>query len=365
MCRSLFSPRTVIVTALIAWGVAFASGNELLINGSIIDGRTFEDLITEYHTYNPRIWPSNENHNNGGTIYFVQRLANGRSSQTVPADTGIFLSLASSLEWDGSSECLDGPGWDPLSNMIERTDQRLVGHDPRIWLNGEEIQFDWAAARVNLGHQVYYPPGTTGPCIDVEEGPVPRRAGSSGIYAYIPPFPEPGVYTLEYFSPQTDGSNPLRTREFIVQDGLIGDLNRSGAIDAADIDMISIGVREGSVDRLLDRDLNGIVDSDDLSKWLADAGISNGDTDLNGTVDFTDFLALSSAFGGEGGWGNGDFDGNGTVEFPDFLALSDNFGSSTQAAAVPEPAGIGIAVVGALVALGARVQRATPMEVTS
>ena len=71
-----------------------------------------------------------------------------------------------------------------------------------------------------------------------------------------------------------------------------------------------------------------------------------GDTDLNQTVDFSDFLALSEAFGGEGGWAQGDFDGSGDIAFPDFLALSDNFGSSVAAspATVPEPSTLTFAV---------------------
>lgn len=79
---------------------------------------------------------------------------------------------------------------------------------------------------------------------------------------------------------------------------------------------------------------DGDFDSDDLA--LANTLI--GDTNLDGTVTFSDFLALSAGFGNAGGWAEGDFDGNGQVEFPDFLALSGNFGqTSVAAASVPEP----------------------------
>ena len=57
------------------------------------------------------------------------------------------------------------------------------------------------------------------------------------------------------------------------------------------------------------------------------AGSVFGDTDLDGDVDFQDFLNASSAFGQEGaGWAGGDFDGNGTVEFADLLVVFSNFG---------------------------------------
>ena len=64
-----------------------------------------------------------------------------------------------------------------------------------------------------------------------------------------------------------------------------------------------------------------------------------GDTDLDGSVNFADFLQLSGNFGNAADWSTGDFDGDGTAGFSDFLALSSNFGRSEAAAAsVPEPA---------------------------
>lgn len=52
-----------------------------------------------------------------------------------------------------------------------------------------------------------------------------------------------------------------------------------------------------------------------------------GDANLDGLVDFSDFLQLSSNYGLENSsWSQGDFDGNGTVNFEDFLLLSNNFG---------------------------------------
>lgn len=52
-----------------------------------------------------------------------------------------------------------------------------------------------------------------------------------------------------------------------------------------------------------------------------------GDTDLDGDVDFADFLALSRNFEDGPGktWADGDFTGDGQVLFADFLILSGNF----------------------------------------
>lgn len=54
-----------------------------------------------------------------------------------------------------------------------------------------------------------------------------------------------------------------------------------------------------------------------------------GDINTDGSVDFADFLTLSSNFGKSNAVAaDGDIDGDGTVGFADFLALSANFGDS-------------------------------------
>ena len=51
-----------------------------------------------------------------------------------------------------------------------------------------------------------------------------------------------------------------------------------------------------------------------------------GDCDLDGDVDFQDFLHLSTNFGAtDAAWADGDFDVDGDVDFADFLALSAAF----------------------------------------
>ena len=62
-----------------------------------------------------------------------------------------------------------------------------------------------------------------------------------------------------------------------------------------------------------------------------------GDANLDGTVDFDDFMELSKNFGQEGTWSEGDFDADGKIEFDDFLTLSANFGNSIGAAATITP----------------------------
>ena len=59
-------------------------------------------------------------------------------------------------------------------------------------------------------------------------------------------------------------------------------------------------------------------------------GTRRGDTNLDGRVDFQDFLILSTNFGQTSGWSGGDFDADGTVAFADFLLLSTSFGFDAE-----------------------------------
>ena len=131
---------------------------------------------------------------------------------------------------------------------------------------------------------------------------------------------------------------------------ILGDFNRDGALATDDLDALSAAIRAGHTELLYDVDGNGQVDARDRIFWIRDASTSHtfvGDSNLDGIVDFADFLALSAGFGTTGGWANGDFDGNGEVSFPDFLALSENFGHATPTnAPVPEPSSLFVLLFG-------------------
>lgn len=74
-----------------------------------------------------------------------------------------------------------------------------------------------------------------------------------------------------------------------------------------------------------------------------------GDLDQNGTVGFGDFIILSQNYGRAASDSlEGDIDCDGRVAFGDFIVLSQTFGQSAPiAAAVPEPAGVVMLLVGA------------------
>lgn len=119
----------------------------------------------------------------------------------------------------------------------------------------------------------------------------------------------------------------------------------------------------------LDCNESGLVDKDDIAcataetieQTLETAGVIAGDLDLNGTVEFADFLTLADSFGdpAKGGvYANGDIDLNGAIEFADFLKLADNFGQgASPAQVVPEPHNLlGTLALGALLGVALRMR---------
>lgn len=117
-----------------------------------------------------------------------------------------------------------------------------------------------------------------------------------------------------------------------------GDFNADGALDAADLDLLTESV--GATDLAFDLTGDDVIDGADRRFWVEELkGTSFGDADLNEVVEFADFMALSGRFGEGGGWAEGDFDGSGEVTFLDFLMLASNFSGDADSlnAAVPEP----------------------------
>ena len=123
---------------------------------------------------------------------------------------------------------------------------------------------------------------------------------------------------------------------------IAGDVTNDAVLDHNDIDALSDAVRHGDYEELYDLNQDGLVDDFDRIVWTSEAGTFPGDFDLNGRVEFVDFLTLSDHFGLPGNWRQGDADGDRTIDFPDFLSLSRNFGGDAgidpaTATSVPEP----------------------------
>ena len=135
-------------------------------------------------------------------------------------------------------------------------------------------------------------------------------------------------------SPELTG---FAIRSFALLPGLDGDFDASKELGVADINLLTQEILAGGENRALDLTGDALVDEADRVAWVERlAATSFGDADLNGSVDFADFLTLSSNFGQAGTWELGDFNGNGQVDFADFLLLSDSFGQ-LAVTAIPEP----------------------------
>ena len=154
------------------------------------------------------------------------------------------------------------------------------------------------------------------------------------------------------------------------------DLNIDGFCNGSDLTEetlfqinLAVGSRSDSATATYDLTGDGVVNSEDLAFWLADAATRNGfesvflagDADLDGNVDFVDFLAVASNFGrSRRDWERGNFDGDGDVDLSDFLAMSENFGATVAPSAaqqVPEPSGFYLAAIALLVSIGYRTSR--------
>ena len=127
-------------------------------------------------------------------------------------------------------------------------------------------------------------------------------------------------------------------------EGLVGDFDAMNGLDINDINALVEQIESGGGDTGFDVNNDNMVNGEDVTTWLGLKSTADGktfapgDTDLNGSVEFADFLNLSGNFGQAGNWGDGNFDGANGVDFADFLALSGNFGAGAAATqSVPEP----------------------------
>jgi T5SS/PEP-CTERM-associated repeat protein len=88
------------------------------------------------------------------------------------------------------------------------------------------------------------------------------------------------------------------------------------------IDNGALGIPLGTVDGV-DVDVNSIFVAPELL----------GDANVDGTVNFADFVALSDNYGRAGrGWTGADFDGDGMTNFADFAVLSNHYGQTFSGA---------------------------------
>jgi hypothetical protein len=121
--------------------------------------------------------------------------------------------------------------------------------------------------------------------------------------------------------------------------GVGGDFDRNGVLDMSDLLALTDVVDAGSNDPRFNLTGDEVVNLIDRDTWITKIKKTTlGDANLDGRVEFSDFLALSKNYGQPGDWAAGDFDGDRQIQFPDFLILSENYGRGSMATtSVPEP----------------------------
>jgi len=156
-----------------------------------------------------------------------------------------------------------------------------------------------------------------------------------------------------------DGENSAPLGTFTLNlTSLPGDFDGSGAVDAGDISVLCFRLEQSHpAFELTGDDQIGMDDVQQLVERVM--GTRTGDANLDGDVDFDDFLTVSGNFGEIANWTGGDFDCNREVDFNDFLILSESFGFQSGGdelvESVPEPTGVAsLLVVTALIALRGR-----------
>jgi hypothetical protein len=171
-----------------------------------------------------------------------------------------------------------------------------------------------------------------------------------------------------FYSLSTSSSHNPAMLRLMIDSVAVGDFNGDGMYNVADVDLLTRQIAASANEPEFDITGDDLVNINDLTRWLSVAAGENGfseafvqgDTNLDGVVDFTDFVNLNNNWQATTlnnetpvAWSAGDFDGNGIVEFADFVAQNNNWQraiASARAAAVPEPSAVTLLIFSVVLA---------------
>jgi hypothetical protein len=139
----------------------------------------------------------------------------------------------------------------------------------------------------------------------------------------------------------------------------VGDFNNNGTLDAPDIDLLSAEVRAGTNTASFDLTADAMVNQADRENWVnVRKKTWFGDANLDGQFNSSDFVAVfgigeyEDATPANSGWADGDWNGSGDFESGDFVAAFTaggyEQGVRPAGAAVPEPSGLALLLIGLL-----------------
>ena len=185
--------------------------------------------------------------------------------------------------------------------------------DPNNQLHVEDVDTAGTAGSIDIG-------AVTGGFIPFE--PATNFVGTTSF-----------TYVANDVDPLVNASASATVTVYVVTNaaqGLLGDFNNDGAVDAIDIDAMAAALRTGSTISIFDIDNSGTVDWNDYDYLITDVICTLfGDATLDLVVSLNDFGILAANFGQPGGWAKGDFNGDGLIDYDDFDLLSGNYNSSS------------------------------------
>ncbi len=129
----------------------------------------------------------------------------------------------------------------------------------------------------------------------------------------------------------------------------LGDFDGNGVLDAADIDLLSLEVRQGTNKEEMDLTDDGLVNQADRLFWVKDREVMFsyfGDANLDGTFDTSDLVAVFQSGEYEDGvaanssWSTGDWNGDNDFDTGDLVFAFQDGGfeqGPREVNAVPEP----------------------------
>ena len=149
-----------------------------------------------------------------------------------------------------------------------------------------------------------------------------------------------GVAHLTLQLMTTDGFGIDFDRFKLVLVPQMGDLNADGILNHLDIDLLRDAVIDGTGRSKFNVDGIGgqVPDAADFAYLLTKLmGTVPGDGDLDGIVNFADFVLLTNHFGGgDTGWIEGNYNLDRGTDFEDFVVLTNHFGSVWPSQFAPE-----------------------------
>jgi hypothetical protein len=193
-----------------------------------------------------------------------------------------------------------------------------------------------------------------------------RTRGPISGFAWLGLIDEVAIYPYALTEEQVQNHYTLAQNPVVIT----GDFDGSGVLDVADVDLLSVEIRNQTNNVAFDLNNDQAVNQADQTVWVADLkGTWFGDANLDGLFNTSDLITVLAAgqfednIADNSTWATGDWDADGDATTGDLVvALADGgfeAGPRPAVAAVPEPATIVLCWLGLCLACLDRRRRIT------